>query len=214
MLKRAVYDGMRSDAHLAGVGLEDHEPFVARGMPGLAMDLTIPGGQMSIPGAMNAEGAFVSATASGKFSLDKGALVDVNVTDPICAAHVGQAAVCSGSTASKAVKRKYDHYTGHFDPRNHILIPFVVESFGRLSVHAQRLIKAMAEHQSRRCEGARPAVDFVASWRQRVSIAVQRSVSDVVARSMSRTRPVAGQPAPDIRAYMHVRLLQRPVDIG
>ncbi len=44
MLKRAVYDGMRTEAHLAGVGLEDHEPFIARGMPGLAMDLTIPGG--------------------------------------------------------------------------------------------------------------------------------------------------------------------------
>ena len=120
------------------------------------------------------------------------------------------AVITDGHAALVSAKRKYDTYVGSFDPSSHALIPFCVETFGRLSPHAGKLLAAAAAHQERVSSGAWPASRFMCIWRQSISMTVQNAVSVSVARAIAAARQAPDSTvAPAIGAYRSLRLLLR-----
>ena len=99
--------------------------------------------------------------------------------------------------------------SGLIDTDSYTFFPFIFEQFGRASLHAQDFLKLAAEAQSASSAGAIAVSHCKQRWRQRLSIAVQMSISDSVARLWNKATTKVGDPPPDIEAYTRVRFLLR-----
>jgi hypothetical protein len=192
------------------VQVEDNAPFTAH--PDLRMDITIAGGQMRMPLPMVVSGATVAGSTAA--DRNKGALLDVYLTDASSAAALGRgSAAMDGGALVHGARKKYNTYTGKFPSLEYTLFVFGIEHGGRLSLQASNFLKAAATHEVARSDGACTFSSSMARWRQRVSVAVQQTISDTVDRSMSKSRAVPGEVL-DLFAYRRVRLLKAPVPGG
>ena len=167
-----------------------------------------PNTMVPMPRPRNKDGVLVPYLAA---DLRKGAGIDVSIVDPTCGGMRIQSSETAGYAAAHRVKEKFIHYlvTGIFDSASYTIFPFVVEQFGRLSLHAQDFIHAAAQYHAARSGGSLTKSRCAPRWRQVVSIAVQSAISDSVARLWNRMHTRAGGPMPDQLAYSRLRLLLR-----
>jgi hypothetical protein len=102
---------------------------------------------------------------------------------------------------------KHTRYGGKYSPIENTLITFGLELGGRLFPPADNMLKAAAKHEAARSDGASTYSSCMAKWRQRISVALQRAISESVSHSVGQSRPIPGQ-ALDRGAYKRVRLLK------
>ena len=175
-----------------------------------AMDVVVTPGAIPMCTPRNSAGV-EKPDADPEKDKAKGACIDVSITDPTCKSIYKQAAQTAGTAATQRVKAKFKHYlvSGLIDTDSYTLFPFVFEQFGRASLHAQDFLKMAAEQQSEFSGGAIAVSHCKQRWRQRLSIAVQMSISDSVARLWTKATAKGSDPPPDIEAYARVRFLLR-----
>lgn len=193
----AMRKGMETEAGMTGLETESSTAFLAAVGQQLRADLAVPAGQLNTaaPGSPSNEAL--------------GHLLDHVYPDCTAAKYRAHAARQAGYAALTYAKEKHNKYRGKFATDQYTLLPFAVDQFGAACDEAHRLIQALATRQSQRSGGVWLRSQCVARWRQRVSVALQRAVSESVARTMSRTtRPAEpGGPAPRPWLYRAVRLL-------
>jgi hypothetical protein len=125
-------------------------------------------------------------------------LVDVTVADTSATHVFSGAAATPGFAAENSAARKHNTYGDLFDSSSYTLIPFAIESFGRLGKEAQALLRGLANHIA-----GGPGCDKVFrgrvmhNLRQRLSVALQRQLSVRTLRHLAecRRRGLGGTPA-------------------
>ena len=124
---------------------------------------------------------------------------------------MSDAAVVDGATARKRAQGKYKHYAAHFDQLSLTFIPLAFETYGRHGLHVKPFLRALARHEVK-TSGGGLEYSCVQWWRQRISVVLQRSISQGVAHNWTRTRAGGGSDIlhPAVDAYTRVRLLVRP----
>jgi len=171
------------------------------------MDITVPPGQIPMPPPMKADGTVINPRTVERDSGNTG-LIDWSLTNPAAASLRSAAAKTPGHAAEVRAQQKYDKYLPVMAATN-TLIPFVVEQFGRMSPQARALLKVVAKQQSERAGGAHSYAHCLQRFRQRISVATQRTISDSVGRLWSKTRPIPGAAAPDLQQFAKQPLLLR-----
>ena len=125
-------------------------------------------------------------------------LVDVTVADTSATHAFSGAAATPGFAAETSAARKHNTYGDLFDSSSYTLIPFAIESFGRLGKEAEALLRGLANHIA-----GGPGCDKVFrgrvmhNLRQRLSVALQRQLSVRSLRHLAecRRRGLGGTPA-------------------
>lgn len=193
---------------IVGVREEDGAPFALHN-PTLRMDITLPGGQLQMP-SLQRDGSLHLPPREP--DAGKGALLDVSTVDPTCPTYVQANAMTHGEAIRLRTEEKHTTYLHKFDAASYTLIPFVLDLFGSSGPHLREFVKAVAQHQAHRSESSQLVGFFTQQWRQRLSVTLQRCVSESVARHYRKTRPIPGNPqvVPDILSYTRVRLLVLP----
>ena len=194
---KAMHTGMVTDAGLTGVQPESATAFLAHVGQPLRADLAVPAGQLN-------------TAAQGEPSNEHlGQLLDHVHPDCTATKYRAHAARQAGYAALTYAKEKHNKYRGKFATDQYTLIPFAVDQFGAACDEAHRLLGALAHKQSQRSGGMWHKSQCVARWRQRMSVALQRAVSESVARTLARTTQplVAGGPRPRPWLYRTVHLL-------
>ena len=202
---------LTSALQLVGVKKEDNEPFVAKGRPELRMDVTFPGKQgFAMCSPMTPEGRPITGAPANAHQ--RGGLLDVTITGPTAASYRKDAAVEDGATARKRAQGKYNHYAAHFDQLSLTFIPLAFETYGRHGLHVKPFLRALARHEAKTSGGGLEYSSCIQWWRQRISVVLQRSISQGVAHNWARTRAGGGSDVlhPAVDAYTRVRLLVRP----
>lgn len=177
---RATHKGMQTEAGITGLQLEYATPFLQHiGQP-LRTDIAVP------PDYLN------TAAPGQQSNIALGQLIDHVHPDPTAASYRERASREAGYAARSNAEGKHNKYRGKFATDQYTLIPFAVEQFGAACDEAHRLLQALALRQSQRSGGIWRKSQCIARWRQRVSIALQRAVSESVARTLARcTQPLA-----------------------
>jgi hypothetical protein len=214
-VKHALAKALTRHCKLIGVLIEDNQMFVDRDRAELKMDISVEGGQMSMP-SITPEGAPKEFPVAADAA--KAAAIDVSLADPTaatCRKRCSHPQSGAGRATRDRAKTKNNLYLPHMSAASYTLIPFVLELFGTIGAHAQAFLAAAAVRESEVSEGATSVSRCKEKWRQRISVTLQRVVSLSLARCFSKTRqlPAAGgviHAAPDITAHMRLRLLACP----
>jgi hypothetical protein len=99
-----------------------------------------------------------------------------------------------GAAAAKGEKDKLEHYAGTYTPAAQQLVPFVLETHGRMAPTAKEFLEQLAVHAASRVpcatEQQRKAVKARKLWRYQVvmSATLQRAMSVAEMRYVSRLR--------------------------
>ena len=138
-----------------------------------------------------------------------GGLIDVTIVDQT-GVDLNAASHTAGVAVMRKAEEKLNKYEGKFPP-SYTLIPLALEQTGRSCPHTSRFVRAAAEHESSACEGAYTVSACISRWRQRISVVLQRSISESVLRSFRKTRvdPAVGT-APATQLHRLVSLLVLP----
>jgi hypothetical protein len=125
-------------------------------------------------------------------------LVDVTVADVTTTKHLSGAAKTPGFAAASAAKTKHTTYGDLYDSSSYTLVPFALESFGRLGLEAQSLLGGLATHAAGGvgCDMALRG-RLLHNFRQRLSVALQRQLASRILRHLAacRRRTSGGAPA-------------------
>ena len=78
-----------------------------------------------------------------------------------------------------------------------------------MSSQARSLLKVVAKQDSERAGGAHTYAHCLQRFRQRVSVATQRTISDSVGPLWAKMRPIPGTAAPDLQRFAMQPLLLR-----
>ena len=175
-----------------------------------------PNSMVPMPRQRDIDGKLITFSSPDQLTaaMRKGAGIDVSIVDPTCGSMLAESSETAGHAAAQRVRAKFTHYliqTGLFDSASYTIFPFVVEQFGRSSLHAQDFIVAAAQFHADRSGGSLTKSHCVQRLRQVVSIALQTAISDSVARLWNRMHTRPGGPVPDLLAYSRLRLLLRAV---
>ena len=129
-------------------------------------------------------------------------LVDIVVADPTRRDLVERAARHDLVAATDAERRKETHYRDRAARTK--FVPFALETYGALSDRSDRFLVECATLASRECSGSGPSVSLLCTWfRQRVSIALQRSLAHAIhARTLRLEQSMALLPPPSPRALL------------
>lgn len=194
---RAMESAARKETRLQGVEVERSDMFVAHTGQALRMDIVIQADQLN------------TAEQGKAPNLHLGQLVDHTYPDGTASKYRARAAQTAGYAATLAAEGKHTKYRGRFAADQYTFLPFAVDQFGAACSDAHRLIRALALRQSQNSGGVWPLSQCVARWRQRMSVALQRALSESVARTLARcTEPsVAGGDRPNFKQYLAVKLL-------
>jgi hypothetical protein len=213
ILRDMVFDTLQSCTRLVLVRKEDAGPFMQCGFTNLIMDVTWQPGYMLLGhfGANDNRAQPLTDQSSRP-----GGLLDASVIDETCPqlvkmgvrAKTGPVYI-TGAAALTRVKEKHKTYGGKH-PSNFTLIPFVLEQSGASCLHVHTFVKAAAQHEYDMSDGAWPLSAIVQRWRQKISVALQKSLSITTTRVFSRVRAVRGRPAPVANRHEVVHLLVRP----
>jgi len=199
-VKHAILAAVRQMPGLsaANVAVEDHFPFSAKGEGRLAMDITIaPNTGFIAPKPLKEGGAAappIALTAGGLQPGQRGVLLDVCLKDETAQTMRYEASKRSGAAALAGTKERFNTYPGNYCPATYTLFPLVVEHGGRIGPHAYVLLKAFASHEA--AKTLVPRGQLLARWRQRFSIALQRTLSRSTMDCMQATRARDGPAAP------------------
>ena len=137
-------------------------------------------------------------------------LVDVTVADTSAIHVFSGAAATPGFAAETSAARKHNTYGDLFDSSSYTLIPFAIESFGRLGKEAEALLRGLANHIA-----GGPGCDkafrgrVMHNLRQRLSVALQRQLSVRTLRHLAecRRRGLGGAPAVVERGDLDVGIM-------
>jgi hypothetical protein len=129
-------------------------------------------------------------TAMGFTSATHHLVIDVASVTVMCGTHVAGAAVTAGSAARAKERDKFAHSAALVRRAGHRFVPFVVEQYGRLGVHAQALLRELADRtiaagRFRHCDGrSRDAsrAMLLSMWRSRISVAFRAAQADIILR--------------------------------
>ena len=80
-------------------------------------------------------------------------IVDVSVVHPLTSERDTRAAFQPGRAAADAYRTKLNFYTRRYDIPDGDVLPFIVETGGRLGEPAQKLIKYLATHLDAKSDG-------------------------------------------------------------
>ena len=106
-------------------------------------------------------------------------LVDIVVAYPTRRNLVERAARHDLVAATDAERRKVTHYRDCAAGTK--FVPFALETYGALSDRSDRFLVECATLASRECAESRPSISLLCTWfRQRVSIAMQRSLAHAI----------------------------------
>ena len=193
----AMESAARKETGLQGVEVEKSHMFLAHVGQALRMDIVIQKDQLN------------TAERGKPSNLHLGQLWDHTYPDGTANKYRARAARVAGYAAEYAAKGKHTKYRGKFAADQYTFLPFAVDQFGAACSDAHSLIRALALKQSQNSGGVWPLSQCVARWRQRMSVALQRAVSESVARSLARcTEPSqVGGPRPHPSQYLAVALL-------
>lgn len=199
-------DVLRTRCKLKHVMREDSQYFVDAGFPDYRLDVTWQDGQMRMP-QWDKQGRLLRPQNPDRQM--NGGLIDVTVVDQT-GIDVEAASHTAGVAAMRKAMEKHSKYEGKFPP-NYTLIPIALEQSGRSCPNTGRFVRAAAEHESEACSGAYSVSACIARWRQRISIVLQRSISESVLRLFRKTRadPASGGP-PIVGGHLSVSLLVVP----
>ena len=214
-VKVLVADVLKAGLRLQGVTVEDHM-FAEFGYPDLRMDVTAHGNQCRCPN-FNEAGILESNAAQALARVHNAIMVDVAVVDETgptyTAAAAGQpcSALQAGTAAAHKTKAKFETYRGKYNPSSHTLFAAVLEQSGAGSRQLHLLVKMLAEYESEKSDGAFAVSACVQRWRQRLSVTLQRVISQSESRLLSKVRRplVPGGDAPVLDRYQRVHLLSR-----
>ena len=104
-------------------------------------------------------------------------LVDVTITHPLCASQQPQASTEAGSAAAAAEMRKWQRYPA---AGGRMVVPFAVETWGRLGDEAESLLETLAAAASRRANlrgHSCSATGYLKRWRAALDAVAQRGVA-------------------------------------
>ena len=126
-------------------------------------------------------------------------LVDIVVADPTRQDLVERAARHDLVAATDAERRKETHYRDRAAGTK--FVPFALETYGALSDRSDRFLVECATLASRESVGSGPSISLLCTWfRQRVSIALQRSLAHAIhARTLRLEQSMALLPPPPPR---------------
>ena len=109
--------------------------------------------------------------------------VDIVVADPTRRDLMERAARHDLVAAIDAVRRKETHYRDRAAGTK--FVPFALETYGALSERSNRFLVECATLASRESSGCGPSISLLCTWfRQRVSIALQRSLAHAIHASV------------------------------
>ena len=190
--------------------------FAEFGYPDLRMDVTAHGNQCKCP-SFDEAGIPVNNAALTLARVSNAIMIDVAVVDetgPTYTATTGghpSSALQAGTAAAHKTKAKFETYRGKYNPSSHTLFAAVLEQSGAGSRQLHLLVKMLAEFESERSDGAFAVSACVQRWRQRLSVTLQRAVSQSESRLLSKVRRplVPGGDAPVLDRYQRVHLLRR-----
>lgn len=214
-VKVMVADVLKAVLRLQGVTVEDRM-FAEFGCPDLRMDVTAHGNQCKCP-SFDEAGIPVNNAALTLARVSNAIMIDVAVVDETgptyTATTVGHpsSALQAGTAAAHKTKAKFETYRGKYNPSSHTLFAAVLEQSGAGSRQLHLLVKMLAEFESERSDGAFAVSACVQRWRQRLSVTLQRAVSQSESRLLSKVRRplVPGGDAPVLDRYQRVHLLRR-----
>jgi hypothetical protein len=175
LIKNRVVRGLK-DSGLIGVLTEDHSPFV-RVEGGQRMDITIPGGQLSLPFNGDPE---TLQPRYGANAPARAVLLDITLHDNTCATHLERAARESGHAAQLGYLEKFNQYGGSYSRHAYTLFPLSIEHHGYVHDVGGALLKAVAHYEHVRSGGMWPVSRALTRWRQLVSVALQAGLSTSV----------------------------------
>jgi hypothetical protein len=204
----ALFALLRSDAKLRGVLKDTDAPF--RHGTTYFMDLYVPAGQLDLPAPA------VQPAADGAQRLGGGLAVavclDVTIRDGTCPTYRREAAadISAGLRAASLNKIKTYVDSGALDPATTTLFSVALDQFGAASQDAHAVVRALAVRQAQFSDGLYTVAACVARWRQKLSVVLQRSISDLVIADWPSTIPATPGAAPDLDAYRHASLLSAP----
>ena len=127
-------------------------------------------------------------------------LIDIVVADPTRGDLEERAARKDLVAATNAERPKEAHYRDRTSGTK--FVPFALETYGALSARSDRFLVECASLASRGCGGSGPSTSMLCTWfRQRVSIALQRSLAHAIhARFLRLEESMALLPPPPSRA--------------
>jgi hypothetical protein len=199
-VRDAMVAQLRSSVGLAGVKVEQRHPFVGGADPSRRMDIVIAGGVLRLPPTVH--------EPHGGGARD--ACIDVTIVDGTRDVHCEAAAMDIGTVLTKASLDKYKTYGRLLDGRRSTLYPAAFDQFGSMCTEVHSLLHTFAKH-----EGTAPSVpprrgayaQRLSYWRQRLSVTLQRAISQSVFEAWGGARPgTTGAPA-NVSAYATARLL-------
>jgi hypothetical protein len=180
ILRDMVFDTLLSCTRLVLVRKENAGPFMLCSFTNLIMDGTWQPGYMLL-------GHFGANDNRAQPLTDQcsrpGGLLDASVIDETCPQLVKTGArvktepvYISSAAALTRVKEKFKTYEGKH-PSNFTLIPFESERSSASCSHVHTFVKAAAQHEYKISHGAWPLSAIAQRWRQKISMALQKSLS-------------------------------------
>ena len=137
---------------------------------------------------------------------DKRVLCDVTVANPSAtsAIRVQHTDTRAGALAAAKENSKRRHYRGTFISAISTLVPFAIETYGRLGKDADHLLKELAAHAANVTGQHKSQV--LCKWRQLISVSLQCAVSRRELRyvQLMRTRLRAGERLQAVRPIEHM----------
>ena len=183
----AVVEVLRH-AHIYTVKREDPTCFDgAAARADLRMDVVIPVG--AVRGAEDRD------------IRDKRILCDITVANPSAKTSISnhRTDTRAGALAAAKETRKRRHYSGTFIGAISTLVPFAIETFGRLGREADHFLRELAEHAAH-ATGQHKS-QLLCKWRQLISVSLQCAVSRRELRYVHKLRE---RHAPGVHSIEHM----------
>jgi hypothetical protein len=205
----ALYVLLRGDAKLRGVRKDTDVPFRHGDTP-YFMDLYVPAGQLDLPTPAVQPAASSARRLSGGRAV--AVCLDVTIRDGTCPSYRREAACDVSAGLLKASLNKITTYvdSGALDPATTTLFSVALDQFGAASRDTHSVVRALAVRQAEFSDGLYPVASCVARWRQKLSVVLQRSISELVIEDWPSTLPAAPGAPLALDAYKHTSLLCRP----
>jgi hypothetical protein len=129
-------------------------------------------------------------------------LVDIVIADPTRCDLVERAAERGLVAASDAERKKEAHYRDR--AQGSVFVPFALETYGALSEKSDGFLKDCARRTCAETSGSGLRTSLVLAWyRQRVSVALQRSLAHAIhARTLRLEQSMALLPPPPPAAFL------------
>jgi hypothetical protein len=213
MVVDALMHMLQQDAHLHGVKSETTLPFRrgAQLRAGAQMDLYFAAGQVDLP-VPKVQPDLRMGHAPLRGGLGVACCLDVTISDGTCATYRDRASRDVKAQLLAASARKIKTYvnTGALSPATTTLFSLALDQFGAASADTHAIVRALAVRQARRSGGSLTVASCIARWRQKLSVVLQRSISDQVIADWDATLPSDDCHTPRVDGYRGLWLLRPP----